>query len=638
MIKKFLALFVLVIVLSLFAFLPSSNAGYEAYIFESYDVLVVVDEDYTFHVTETLHTVFVEERHGIYRELPNYWGEDRIKYTNIAVSGAPLKIEEGRYYTDLRIGDANKTIIGPIEYEISYTISLPKDANSKIDAVYMNVIGYEHATTSMNANITIELPKKVDPTFISVVTGYYYDTGIEDKVAYEYVDRQTLNITLLEPLENYEGMTVKIDLPQGYFENVKQPFFIDEFLPTLLPLLLLLVGIIIWAIYGNDKRLIIPVVFDLEGISPVEAGYIIDDKIDEEDISSMLIYWASLGFIKIEKGKGKNNYKFYKVKSMTNRPKYEKIIFDNIFKKGDEGKAISTKTMKKRLGGNIGKFRRDVQSKYFKKEDKLMNNKSENFSYLLVFLAYICFGLLGFFLGFRQALGLGIFLGLFSLLFFIPIHLWLKKLLRYVRKRTFSQNIFKFIPFILLILLYGYIINLLRRDIMFSITQLAIMLLSSGLLIVLSYYTQKLSEYGHALYERVLGFRHFLLTAEKSWLETLAEDDPEFFYDRLPYALVLGVSRVWIGKFAQSVSVPPTWYVSTSPRFNARTFSSTMTTDFSRMAAKEAFRSVSTSSYTRTRSSSSYRPSTYSSSSSFSSGSSSSFSGGGFSGGGSSSW
>ena len=54
---------------------------------------------------------------------------------------------------------------------------------------------------------------------------------------------------------------------------------------------------------------------------------------------------------------------------------------------------------------------------------------------------------------------------------------------------------------------------------------------------------------GKSLYGRVLGFKRFLETAEKSKLETLVEETPTYFYDILPYTYVLGVSDKWVEKF-----------------------------------------------------------------------------------------
>ena len=44
----------------------------------------------------------------------------------------------------------------------------------------------------------------------------------------------------------------------------------------------------------------------------------------------------------------------------------------------------------------------------------------------------------------------------------------------------------------------------------------------------------------------IQGFRSFLVTAEKENLEALVEQDPEYFYNILPYTYALGVSDKWI--------------------------------------------------------------------------------------------
>ena len=41
---------------------------------------------------------------------------------------------------------------------------------------------------------------------------------------------------------------------------------------------------------------------------------------------------------------------------------------------------------------------------------------------------------------------------------------------------------------------------------------------------------------------RVLGFRNFLLTCEKDRMDVLLKDNPEYFYDILPYTYVLDIS------------------------------------------------------------------------------------------------
>ncbi|MBN2877999.1 MAG: DUF2207 domain-containing protein [Clostridia bacterium] len=621
----------------------TANASYEAYYFDNYDVDVVVDEDYTFHITETLDTFFTEERHGIYRELPNYWGDTRLKYSDISVDGAPYIIENSTYSTSIRIGDANSTVEGKIIYKISYTVSLPKDSSSELDAVYINLIGHDHPTETYNSTMKITLPKKVDPTSISVISGYYFESGTEEKVAYEYTDRQVLTITLKEPLDTYEGITAKINLPEGYFQNVKSPFFLDEFLKWFLPLLLLLVGVIIWAVFGNDESIIVPVEVSLPDVSPIEAGYIIDGTVNDEDISSMIIYWASLGFIKIKQPK-KGKYEFCRLKSPEGRPNYETLIFNNLFKEGEQNAYISADTIKTRLGQNIFSFKTGVTKNFNNKEVSLIEKKSKKMSRLNAFLAFLCFSLSTFFTGMYSNIGLGIFLAIISPIAFLPLYFWLLRILKNWSKRTAFKNGIRIVFYAILVLLYASIADIISRTWALNLRQTLLIISSSCLLAGLAYYTQKLSEYGHTLYERVLGFRHFIITAEKDWLEELANDTPEYFYKVLPYALVLGVSRVWIGKFAKAITAPPEWYDSEAGnrKFSSRSFAYNTVSDFTRLGinAKKSVYRTSSSSYSRPSSTYSYRPTrSYSSASSRSfSSSSRGFSGGGFSGGGSKSW
>ena len=53
------------------------------------------------------------------------------------------------------------------------------------------------------------------------------------------------------------------------------------------------------------------------------------------------------------------------------------------------------------------------------------------------------------------------------------------------------------------------------------------------------------------------------MCVEKDKLEMLVNDNPNYFFDILPYAYVLGVSDIWSKKFESIAIAPPTWYVGT---------------------------------------------------------------------------
>ena len=74
-------------------------------------------------------------------------------------------------------------------------------------------------------------------------------------------------------------------------------------------------------------------------------------------------------------------------------------------------------------------------------------------------------------------------------------------------------------------------------------------------------YMSKRTPYGTEMLGRIGGFKNFLETAEKDKLETLVMENPQYFYDILPYTYVLGVSDKWMKKFESITVEPPTWYV-----------------------------------------------------------------------------
>ena len=83
--------------------------------------------------------------------------------------------------------------------------------------------------------------------------------------------------------------------------------------------------------------------------------------------------------------------------------------------------------------------------------------------------------------------------------------------------------------------------------------------------------------YGNELLGKIKGFKTFLETAEKAKLEAMVMQNPNYFYDILPYTYVLGVSEKWIEKFETISFQAPSWYDSPTG-FNVTSFGSFMNT------------------------------------------------------------
>ena len=97
-----------------------------------------------------------------------------------------------------------------------------------------------------------------------------------------------------------------------------------------------------------------------------------------------------------------------------------------------------------------------------------------------------------------------------------------------------------------------------------------------GMAICLKFISKR-TPYGLEILGKLKGFKTYLETAEKDKLETMVMQNPNYFYDILPYTYVLGVSDKWIKKFETITMQAPNWYVGTRP-FSVVTFGTFMNT------------------------------------------------------------
>ena len=88
---------------------------------------------------------------------------------------------------------------------------------------------------------------------------------------------------------------------------------------------------------------------------------------------------------------------------------------------------------------------------------------------------------------------------------------------------------------------------------------------ASVLLALLAVVMKKHTPQGQAWTEKILGLREFIETAELDRINTLVEENPEYFYSVLPFAYVLGLTDKWAKQFESIAVPPPTWYVSSDP-------------------------------------------------------------------------
>ena len=585
--KRFL-ITALILVTGLFSLFAATD-----WYIENYDVKITVGNNAVHHIEETIDVYFDGPHHGIVREIP----VDYTKYngmtahiTNLSCSHDYNAETDNGYYV-MQIGSSSKTYRQEsVRFVISYDYDLGADKNEGYDELYLNVIGVDWECPIKNATFSLVIPYVTDAGYASKedfynqvyknthITSGSYGSGISNVKAYlEQNSDGSLRIFGNDyDMGAYEGITIRIDLPEGWYKGARQPWDYRPIMRIVHPvvcILLLGLAMLLWSIYGRDATPIIVARFKPpKDFSPLLVGYVADSTVDDKDVISMLFYWADEGLLSIEEKKG-DKYEFTKLKNIEdyaiesgkNIPKLEVTLFNGFFKKCDVGDKITFKNLEKNnFYETIVKTKSQTRI-YFSDERSLLDKKSVRFSGLVALLSAIPVITGALRVGLYEngdglitglIIGAGLFLinlGAFDSLF--------KKW--HLRKSNVAALIGSFIPSVLVL---GMLIGAeyMMHDELSILQNLLTVVGCAGLAFFSSIIVRR-SKYGNEVFEETLGFREFIDKAEIDQLKMMIESDPDFYYRILSFAIVLGLENKWAKKFDGMIVQEPTWFTGLSP-------------------------------------------------------------------------
>ena len=367
-----------------------------------------------------------------------------------------------------------------------------------------------------------------------------------------------------------------------------------------------------WWLYGRDDPVVETVEFHApDGLNSVDIAFIYNGRLSTTDVTSLVVYLAQKGYIEIWEGtdRRKKDFTLVKKKPYDGTNEIERVFMNGLFRSGN---TVRKKDLENKFYKTINTIVSRVDNK--KNRQTIFYANSLNKGGILWLLALAGFFLAGFLpvyqyqysilYGIAASIGVGFIFTLSFSALFTPGKM-LGKILMFL---------FLLVPGIItyILFLFG---PLIYANVWYQIAYFTA-IIASGVIMFFNSYMSKRTEYGTVMLGRIRGFKNFLETAEKDRLEMLVAENPQYFYEILPYTYVLDISDKWMKKFESIAVEPPTWYSSTNhSAFDMvmfhRFMSSTMTSATSAMT---------------------------SSPSSSSSGSGGGFSGGGSGGGGGGSW
>lgn len=562
-IRGIITAFFPIILIFLFNFgfnLLQSNSDSQEYYevdssFEISSMIVDIEAnaDRTAHIKETINANFLQPSASIFRDLPTNGG---LEYRDIKVEGRAYSVEKYGNFIAVDLDAENFTqSLEPRKYIISYTLdysnAVDKDSNNSIP---LNVIGQGIPVKIHSAEINISLPEEP-------LESYYYvgrrnATGGEERLEIQ-ASGKDINIETNTILEPYEGITVGYVMPNGVMHKAYDYSVIWK---IAIGIVLIIAVYIIYYYKGKDEEITPVINFTApKGMNPAEVGYLIDNSCSPEDMTSLIYYWASQEHLHIEED-DKGKLTLIRKSPLDDEHKsYEKIMYSALFK---DGERVDIDSLKNKFYMTIESSSASLKNEY---RGKLFGTNEFVLSIVLAVVASLVVGiwslLSGLLVSAMYFLTSGfVAAGIASAIIFIIG----TTLFRYEPKVIASRKKF-YLLFYAFVALGGVVISMYMRSQFVSFYDSVIMSIIYSLMMLVIPFTQKRTPYYHSVINELTGFKVFLVEAEKDRLEMLLKDNPQYYYDILPYANVLGVSDEWMNKFKNLTIERPIWYYSPRP-------------------------------------------------------------------------
>lgn len=554
------ALTVCTLALTIWSF---AAAGAFAYTTDSYDIDVVVNEDNSYLFEETIKVNYDSPRHGIYRYIPmtDMDGNTVMKIDSTWVGDWDYETYEEDGCTVFKIGSGDVTVTGPQTFSLGYRMRMYDDMDTSGDLLYIDLLPTDWETAIKASTITVKLPKPVDEESIELYASGYGSDEIVDNVFWGYDEASNTVTVEGRRLEQGVGVTMMIDLPEGYWVGQMNREWMK---PAVMGILIGVAVILalLWLLFGRDKKIIPTVEFyPPEGLTPAEVGLVIDGTADKKDLVSMIIYYAEKGYLSIEQY-DKKKFRLAKLRDIDPEEKmFAKTLFNGLFENGD---VVNLDDLGEEFGDAYLTAYESLSGLYNKKKNRQITVKSQVFTVLGIVLVGLAAVLAAAFAAeCNQSGSLLSFVGVlvpavFAVIFTIILMVMDAK--KYTMKKAgrFIWGSLVWIINVVVVALGGFFLSS-------AFDNLAVGALFIVCIPAAQFFTINMKQrtpQSVELMGKILGLKNFIEAAELDRINALADENPSYYYDVLPYAFVMGLTDKWAKNFENIRIVTPDWYSS----------------------------------------------------------------------------
>lgn len=529
----------------------NSDAGY---IIENYKMDIIVNEDNTFDVTETIDVRFTEEgKRGIIRNIPraNYLKRENGEYskniaylTNLEVND-DFKYTKDRKYYNIKIGKNDVVASKEKTYIIKYKYDIGKDPLKDIDEFYFYIIGEGWNTTINNVEFKIKMPKMFDENKVKFFN--VYKNNFRNLHLNYIIREKTIIASYNKKLQPNEGLSIRMILPKGYFYRKWIPFTNAMLIKMFISLILVIVAIIIWM--SDEKKKWI--VCKREYYPPNNMNSLVLTLLYygiKDDAVMLLVSLLNKGYLRFEEirydSSNWKNFKIIKIKDYDGNDKYEKIIFEELFKNKD---VIEKEEYKYIINDITQKVYDGIDIESFNK--KRIDKKSVCIKNLIFIMSMIVMTFM-----------------FWSSLSDIVIKAIIMLVFRWVEKRMYpfikTKTYWIFIMSLIIVPLDFLFNGIIRLEdsylIEFTFESVCFFILT-----VLFIKKNKVIKENIMILERIDSFYKFLRNPRRDKLNELIKNDPNYLYKMIPYIVSLNLLERYNNKYIKDLLNAlgsPAWY------------------------------------------------------------------------------
>lgn len=565
------------------------------YIYGDAEVTADVNEDKTVRVTEKFLVGFSADGvTKINRRIKHKYSSSRVvggklvrgrkfiafvSEASAEIDGAPAEVTEypeGEYWS-IRISNADGSAFDREHGSVNdlysvvlrYTYDLSDDGVKGIDDLiflFFNEKSYRYYLNFELFSLTVNMPKPFEGSAVKVRREGGAEEWVPQAAEGEGLEITESSVKIFSNAGAVKYLTLQFVLPDGYFNASVSyfPFYWIFFGITCAAILFTLVIAFVF----RKRRPLSPVELDPPEIDILHYSAYWHGRARRRDVCAVIFKWAQAGCVRIVKD-GKKDIILEKIKELPeSSSEAEKNYFAALFGRGKKFSSAEAGKIQNiahafRIGSAVsGLVNAAKEPEIFKPSVPKARFAVFAASVLAAVVTLVYFILI------EPSSGLWILFGMVAatcLAFSVVVFSKWREIFGLKEGH----------PLVFQMLAYGVGCFAL----MFCIVYAA---LASGVYMVLYDYAGLLfinlawiavcaavmpqiigarTEEAERIYGRMLGFRRFILTAELSRMELLLEKNPSYFYEILPYCMIMGISGKLDKKLERMQVAAPDWAV-----------------------------------------------------------------------------